>query len=107
MATAYKTFVETSHKNELHEISKAILHEDLRAATYRAETERIKLEKEYSASINSQNIDIDAIGKLPISSSQQRLLVAYGDNQVAAAALYREHGMSYVKGSFKHLDESA
>ncbi|WP_313571295.1 hypothetical protein [Comamonas terrigena] len=107
MATAYKTFVETSHKNELHEINKAILNEDLRAATYRAETERIKLKKEYSASINSQNIDINAIGKLPISSSQQRLLVAYGDNQMAAAALYREHGMSYVKDSFKHLDESA
>lgn len=106
-ATAYKTFVETKNQNELHEIEKAIAIERLKQAKFQTATEQIKFEEALKTSSISIEPDIQAIKNLPQSSFKQQVISAYENNKNSAAQLYREHGMSYVEGSFKLLDEKA
>lgn len=106
-ATAYKTFVETKNQQELHEIEKAISIERLKQAKYQTATEQIKFEEILKNSPGFIGSDIAAVESLPPSTFKNQLNTAYGNNDIAASKLYREHGMSYVSGSFKLLDETA
>lgn len=106
-ATAYKTFVETKNQQELHEIEKAISIERLKQAKYQTATEKIKFEEVLNKSSELIEPDITAVEHLSPSSFKMQLTTAYENNNIGAAKLYREHGMSYVSGSFKLLDEKA